>query len=424
MKTQFDVLIIGGGPSGSTAGGLLSDAGLSCCIIEKEAFPRFRIGESLLPGGNAILKRLGVWEKMDDAGFLRKYGAEFISTDGSQRVHNIFARGLKKGLEYTYQVERSKFDQLLITNAAEKGATVFHEQQVISAELVDGIWQVETRTSNTDAPRQTFTAKWLVDASGRSAFFGKNRKLAQDHIPYPKRLAVYSHFSGVKLVNEGEAKGNILITRLADGWFWVIPLDDEKTSVGVVSTKKRDEWVNENFTPQAFFEKEVARSPYLSDLMANAQAKDEFRTTGDYCYSHTNYAEQQSILVGDAAGFIDPIFSSGVYLALRSAEMASDAIINAEQNKRLLSTSDTKQYTRELKRNVRVMRDLIEVYYSDKGFSVFMAPSNKLKLFDSVNSIVAGNTSPGFSVWWRFRLFKIICWLNRYINLIPDQKFS
>lgn len=425
LKNHFDVLIVGGGPAGSTTGALLAEAGLSCCIIEKESFPRFHIGESLLPGGNDILQRLGVWDKMDDAGFLRKYGAEFISTDGSQQVHNIFARGLKKGLDYTYQVERAKFDQLLIDNAAAKGATVMHQQQVLTAELIDQLWQVETRgTGSSDSPKQTFTAKWLIDASGRNAFYGKSRKLPRDTIPYPKRLAVYSHFSGVKVRTEGEARGNILVTRLSDGWFWVIPLDAEKTSVGVVSTKKREEWQDESFTPQAFFDKEVARSPYLTDLMSNATVKDEFRVTADYTYSHTTYADKQMMLVGDAAGFIDPVFSSGVYLALRSGQMAADAIIKADKGQRVLSAKEAAAYTKTLKRNVRVMRDLIEVYYSDKGFSVFMSPTNKFKLFDSVNSILAGNTSPGLAVWWRFKLFRIICWLNRRIGMVPDQEFS
>ncbi|HEB28992.1 MAG TPA: NAD(P)/FAD-dependent oxidoreductase [Porticoccus sp.] len=420
ITEHLDVLIVGGGPAGSTAAALLVEAGLKVCIVEKEPFPRFKIGESLLPGGNDILKRLGIWEKMDDAGFIRKYGAEFVSSDGSSRVHNIFSEGLVKGLDYTYQVERSKFDLLLLNNAIKKGASLLQPAKVISTELKEGQWQVAVEAENQTTQYQ---ATWLLDASGRDAFFGKKQKLAQDTIPYPKRFAVYSHFKGVKR-NSGKEAGNIIITRLRDGWFWSIPLDDDKTSVGVVSVRKRDEWKDPNFTAETFFNNEIKRSTYLSGLLENAQALDDFRITADYTYSFSDYAGPQHMLLGDAAGFIDPIFSSGVYLAMRSATMAVDAILPAHREKRTLTTRDCNTYTKKLKSNVRVMRNLIEVYYDPKGFTIFMSPSEKFKLFQSVNSIVAGNSNPGFSLRWRFRLFLLLCKINKRFKLAPDQELA
>lgn len=421
MTTQFvDAFIIGGGPAGSTAAALLADAGMTVCIAEKEAFPRFKIGESLLPGGNDILKRLGIWDKMDDAGFIRKYGAEFVSSDGKSRVHNIFAEGLVKGLDYTYQVERSRFDQLLMTNATDKGARLMQPCTVKSLEKVDEHWQI---TVESNAITTTFSAKWLLDASGRAAFFGKKHKLAQDNIPYPKRFAVYNHFTGVKR-NEGNEAGNIIITRLRDGWFWSIPLDDEKTSVGVVSVRNRDEWKDPDFTSEIFFDRQIQRSAYLSGLLEGAKALNDYQVTADYTYSFTDYAGPQHMLLGDAAGFIDPIFSSGVYLAMRSASMASDTIIKANSEQRKLSDKECNSYTTQLKKNVRVMRDLIEVFYDRKSFSVFMSPTSKLKLFQSVNSIVAGNSNPSFSLKWRFKLFLLICKINRRFKLTPDQKLA
>lgn len=418
MSRKIDALIIGAGPAGSTAAALLADAGLQVLLVERESFPRFRIGESLLPGGNAILKRLGLWDKMDDAGFIRKYGAEFVSADGASRVHNIFSEGLVKGLDYTYQVERSRFDALLLENAVAKGAQLLQPGRVTATNEVDGQWQV---TLESEAGKEVVTTPWLFDASGRSAFLGKRLQLAQDKIPYPKRFAVYNHFEGIPR-RSGKEAGNIIITRLRNGWFWAIPLDADKTSVGVVSTRKRDEWQDPDFTEETFFSNEVARAPFLSGLMAQATPCDKYRVTADYTYSFTDYAGGNFMLLGDAAGFIDPIFSSGVYLAMRSATMAADAVLAAHREQRALSATEQSDYTVQLKKNVRIMRDLIEVYYDPQSYSVFMSPSERFQLFQSVNSIVAGNSNPGFSLKWRFRLFLLICRLNRYLPLVPEQK--
>ena len=420
MSDTYDAVIIGAGPAGSTAATLLAQAGLRVLLTEREPFPRFRIGESLLPGGNAILKRLGLWEKMDEAGFIRKYGAEFVSADGASRVHNVFADGLVQGLDYTYQVERCRFDALLLDNAIATGAELRQPCRVTSAVEQDGQWQV---TLDSDAGKQVLTTPWLLDASGRTAFLGKRLKLAQDSIPYPKRFAVYNHFEGVPR-REGKEAGNIIITRLSNGWFWAIPLDENKTSVGVVSTRKRDEWLDPDFTEETFFSNEVARAPFLSGLMADAKPCDKYRVTADYTYSFTNYAGDNYMLLGDAAGFIDPIFSSGVYLAMRSATMAADAVLAAHAEGRGLRPAEQVRYTKQLKKNVRTMRDLIEVYYDAESYSVFMSPSERFKLFQSVNSIVAGNSSPGFSLKWRFGLFLLICRLNRFLPIVPRQKLA
>jgi len=417
VDIQLDALIIGAGPAGTTAAAVLAQGGLDVWLVEREEFPRFRIGESLLPGGNAILKRIGVWDKMDDAGFIRKYGAEFVSADGQSRVHNIFAEGLVKNLDYTYQVERAKFDKLLLDNALEKGATLKQPWRVVSAQENDMGWHVALQNGEEELQ---VTCRWLLDASGRTAFLGRRLNLAEDNIPYPKRFAVYNHFEGVKRAS-GKEGGNIIITRLKNGWFWSIPLDANKTSIGVVSTRKKDEWKDPAFTPEVFFNNEIERGPYLQSLLEEAKPLDDFRVTADYTYSFTQFGGPHYLLLGDAASFIDPIFSSGVYLAMRSATMASDMILAAQTSGRALAPREVDSYTCSLKKNVRIMRNLIEVYYDPKGYEVFMSPTERFKLFQSVNSIVAGNSSPGFSLRWRFRLFLFICRLNRRFQLAPEQ---
>jgi len=323
-------------------------------------------------------------------------------------------------MDYSYQVERSRFDQLLLENALEKGANLLQPCKVVSAEEFSDGWQV---TVETGGSKRTFVASWLLDASGRTAFVGRRLKLPEDNIPYPKRFAVYNHFSGVKRA-EGAAGNNIIVTRLSNGWFWAIPLDAEKTSVGVVSTRDQDEWKAPDFTPQMFFDREVQRGSFLQELMADAEPLDEYRVTADYTYSFSHYGSDRYLLLGDAAGFIDPIFSSGVYLAMYSANLAADVVMKAHAQGRALSVADTTAYTRQIKRNVRVMRDLIEVYYDSSGYSVFMSPTERFKLFQSVNSIVAGNSSPGFSLRWRFSLFLWICRLNRWLPIVPRQRLS
>ncbi len=422
---RVDALIIGAGPAGTTAATLLAQQGLTVWLVERDAFPRFRIGESLLPGGNAILKRLGIWDKMDDAGFLRKYGAEFVSSDGKSRVHNVFADGLIKDLDYAYQVERSRFDKLLLDNAVAAGAVLQQPCRVISVkervgENEQNGWHV---TLDNGTQRLEVETDWLLDASGRTAFLGRRLKLTEDEIPYPKRFAVYNHFHSVKRA-PGPQGNNIIVTRLRDGWFWAIPLDEKKTSVGVVSTRKREEWKDPNFTPEVFFDNEVQRGEFLRELLENATPLDDFRVTADYTYSFSHFGGPRHLLLGDAACFIDPIFSSGVYIAMRSAEMAADAVLQARQEKRSLSAADTRRYTRRLKSNVRTMRRLIEVYYHQQGYAVFMSPTDRLQLFQAVNSIVAGNSKPGFAVSWRFRLFLLVCWLNRYFNMVPGQRLQ
>lgn len=415
-----DVAIIGAGPAGSTAAALLAEQGLSVYLLERDEFPRFRIGESLLPGGNALLKRLGVWDKMDAAGFIRKYGAEFVSADGDTRVHNVFSEGLLKGFDYAYQVERARFDTLLRDNAVEKGAALLQPRRVTAVEQQEESWRLSLNEG--EGPSEVH-ARWLLDASGRTAFLGRRLGHSEDHIPYPKRFAVYNHFEGVPR-REGREGGNIVITRLQDGWFWAIPLDDCKTSVGVVSTRKREQWKDPAFTAETFFHNEMERSPYLSSLLRDAVPGDSYRVTADYTYSFTDYAGARYLLTGDAAGFIDPVFSSGVYLAMRSASMAAEQVLLAHRQQRAITVAEQERYTRSIKKNVRVMRDLIEVYYDSNSYSVFMSPSNRFQLFQSVNSIVAGNSHPPFAIRWRFRLFLLICRLNRLLPLVPPQKFN
>jgi flavin-dependent dehydrogenase len=408
LANTIDVLIIGGGPSGSCAGAALARAGLKVRILESSDFAEPRIGESLLPYCNALFEQIGAWEKIEAAGFIRKYGAEFETTDGTQRVQNIFAKGYIPHLDYTYQVERLRFDQLMLDHAVEKGCKLDTTTEIETATEHPNHISLQTQDG------QTLKTRWLIDASGRRRFLGKHWKLPTEPNPYPSRVAVFNHFKNAARASGSEA-GNIIITRQKKGWFWQIPINEDTTSVGYVSLSA--DLRNSSQCPHAWFEQNVAQSPAVAERLKAAEPCGDYKTTTDYSHMFEHFCGERYFLVGDAATFSDPIFSSGVYLGLESALAASQAIVDAGEN--ALSSKAQAEYTETLKARTKIIRELVDIFYSDSGFAVFMNPTEKFKLFAAVNSIVAGNTRPGFGVRWRYALFKRICLWNRNYRLVP-----
>ncbi|WP_309398631.1 NAD(P)/FAD-dependent oxidoreductase [Cerasicoccus maritimus] len=409
----IDCLIAGAGPAGTAAGILLAEAGLRVVIVEKQDFPRFRIGESLIPAVNATLKKLGVWERMDEAGFLRKYGAEFLYGDGSQVVHNVFAKGFVPGYEYTYEVERKRFDQLLLDRAVEAGCEVRQPVAVDSAEQVDQRWRVKLSNG------ESIDAQWFLDASGRGGVLPRRLGMKREEFDHlPRRFAVFNHFRGVQRRPGCEA-GNITIVRVPDGWFWSIPLDAERTSVGLVTARNEP-----GKRPPEIFADCVARNAFLRGWMADAEPLDDFQVQADYSFRQPRYAGENWFLLGDSACFLDPVFSSGVYLALSSAEHAAGLICGQARERGYLTDSEQKSYEDNLNGRVSVMNKLVSIFYDPYGFSVFMSPTNRFRLFAAVNAIVAGHTQMEFGLRWRFALFCWICRLNRRAPLAPLVELS
>jgi len=409
--TDFDVIIIGGGPAGSCAGAALAREGLRVLITEKAEYPEYRIGESLLPNGNKIFKEIGVWEKIKAAGFIPKYGAEFETADGSKNVHNIFARGLGQTETYTYQVERPKFDALLLDHAAESGCVVDR-----SANITE-IKRSKNKHALTSEDGRNWTSKWLIDATGRRRLLSKTWNLPYDSNPFPSRIAVYSHFTNVTR-KSGKERGNIIITRLPKGgWFWTIPISENTTSVGFVSLSA--DLKASGLSPREWFKANLQKSEAVSKRMEGATELIDYRTTTDYSFMHEKFCGSNYFLIGDAATFSDPMFSSGVYLGLESARSAARAIIKADAKNRFLTEREQTEHTVDLKKRTQGIRHLIDTFYSDSGFAVFMNPTDKFKLFAAVNAVVAGNTKPGFSVRWRYKLFRVVCHLNKQYRLVP-----
>jgi len=417
----FDTLIIGGGPAGSTAGSWLGQKGRDVLICEKERFPRFHIGESLLPNGNRILKEIGVWDTIQNAGFIKKYGAEFTLPDRSQSVDNVFANGLVRGLKQTYQVERSRFDHILLEHAQKSGCVVRQRHKVCTAERTENGWKVELANLDTDEIERVHT-RWIIDASGRNCVMGRILNLKKESIPYPSRFAVYNHFSGIPR-SEGKARGDIIVLRLRDGWFWVIPISESVTSVGVVAQKGAMREKRE--TLEDYFWRKIGESSFLSKLLQNAAPLDSFRIESGYCFSYDVFGRDHVFLAGDAASFIDPVFSSGVYLALESGLLSAKTVDSLLENEQRSSNEHVySRYTRSMKKRIRVVRDLIESYYDNKAFDVFMTPKPPFRIPAAINSVLAGCTRPPFVVRWRIWLFRKICALHRRRPIVPRVEWE
>lgn len=412
---DYDVIVIGAGPAGSSAATRTASAGLKTLVIEKEIFPRFRIGESLLPHGNALLRETGVWPKVEAAGFIRKFGASFHLADGSADKEVIFANGLIPGLDQTFQVERAKFDALLLDHARETGAEVRTATTVVNVSSEAGGHRIAL--SGTDGTRSEITARWIIDSSGRDQFFPSELKRRLDPSPFPKRVAIYNHFTRVPRA-DGDAAGHTVIVRLPDGWFWIIPIDAERTSVGLVTTVEAMRSARRK--PDEFFYQAVASSSKLSELLAGAEPTLSFHVTSDYSYFRRRLASERLVLAGDAGGFFDPIFSSGVYMACYSAKLAAQLVVRAHRQNRPLTSRECDRYTREFKAHAGVFQKLITAFYDNASFSVFMCPRPPLGLAPTITSIVAGHSRLPFPMWWRFQVFLLVCRLQHRFPLVPD----
>jgi len=366
-QQAYDVVVVGGGPAGSTAATVLSQQGRRVLLLEKEKFPRYHVGESLLPFCYFPLARLGMIERMKASAFPRKYAVQFVTTDGRVSAPFYFHHHMQHEAAVTWQVLRSQFDQMLLDNAREKGVEVREETEVLSL-LRDGGRVCGVAAAGTGSasgtPRFEVHAPITIDASGRGAFTIKANDW-RNWDPQLNKVAVWTYFRGA-LRDPGIDAGSTTVALLPDrGWFWYIPLADDVISVGVVA--ERDYLFDEGNDLAQIHCREVNKNPWVRDHLAQGRQFGEYRVTKEFSYRSTYCAEDGLVLVGDAFAFLDPVFSSGVYLALRSGELAADAVHNALSDNDL-SARRFAAYSDRMRWEIESMRKLVYVFY-DKGFS-------------------------------------------------------
>jgi len=415
--SSYDTIIIGGGPGGSTAASVLARAGKKVLILERERFPRFHIGESLIPFGNEELRSIGVWGKIQQAGFMPKRGAEFVLGDAQASSHVLFGKHLPNFYAGTYQVERARFDHLLLEHAESLGAEVWQETKVETAEISDHGVSV---TCQRDGVTRRIEARWLLDASGRDSFLARQMQLPKTDLGLKKKLATYAHFRGV-FRNSAPADGHITVVRLDFGWFWFIPLDAEKTSVGLVQFLEH--FQSTGMKPEEHFEHIVATTPELQRRLGQATRISAYTSTGDYTYRHLQNAGPRWMLIGDAAGFIDPVFSSGVMLAIKSGHLAARETLAADDAGTTLSARAQRRYTAKVGQMCTIFLRMIKMFYNNQSFEVFMCKA-PTRIECAVNNLVAGNTDLSWTLRFRVWVFYAICALQQHFPIVPRLKLS
>jgi flavin-dependent dehydrogenase len=409
---NHDVIIIGGGPAGSTAAMTLAQAGRRVLVLEKEKFPRFHIGESLLPYNVLLFQKLGVWPKIEAGGFMPKRGAQFLSGSDPRHIRINFGDGAFTECPAAIQVERSRFDQILLEHARECGAEVREQCLVLSHEITaDG---VSVKYRNADGVVGEERAAFLIDASGLSNFTA-NRAGERKIYPTHKKVAIFGHFTGVEMPT-GECYGDILIVRRRNSWSWLIPLSEEKTSVGLVVDAA--DLKSSGMAPADLFSSAMEDTPALKQRMQHATRVGDMHVLSDFSYKNDALVAPRLVRAGDASGFIDPIFSSGVFLATTSGHWGALAVHEALQQGRTM-TPAMRRFERDTRRRISVYWQFIEGFYTDPFTQLFFEPQDFMKLPSAINCVLAGRADLPFSAKWRLWLFFFLVWVQKRWPLTP-----
>lgn len=381
-----DVLVIGGGPAGSTAAGLLAERGYHVTLLEKAHHPRFHIGESLLPANLPLLDRLGVADAVKAIG-MEKWGAEFVSPWHDHQQSFEFADAMDKSMPMAYQVRRSEFDEILIRNASSKNARVVEGCQVQDVSFLPDDSGAMVRARHDDGSVETVRARFVMDASGRDTFLG-NRFKAKQRNKQHNSAAIYAHFSGVQR-SPGKAAGNITVYWFEHGWFWFIPLADGATSVGVViwpyylKTRKQKPLAQ-------FFQETIALCKPLHERLQHTRITSPVEATANFSYACDHTHGSNYLLLGDAYTFIDPIFSSGVLLAMHSAFAGADAVDTCLRHPQQAAAA-LKKFDQTMRIGPKAFSWFIYRVTNPTLRNMFMAPRDYFRVKQALLSVLAGD---------------------------------
>lgn len=396
-----DVLVIGGGPAGATAAAVLASEGRKVVMVEKAHHPRFHIGESLLPANAALFDRLGVRDQIERIG-MPKFGVEFVSPDHDHTAQVEFADAWDKSMPYAWQVRRSEMDEILFRNAATRGAETVEGCRVREVSFdADG---ADVQAVLDDGTRRQWRARFVLDASGRDTFLS-NKLKAKLKNPRHNSSALFGHFVNAERL-PGKQEGNITIFWFDHGWFWYIPLADGTTSIGAVCwpyyLKSRKKPLKD------FFADTIAMCEPLAQRLKDAALVDDaVYATGNYSYTSTHCSGERYLMLGDAYAFIDPVFSSGVYLAMHSA-FEGAKVVAATLDQPARAAAARKHFERDMRRGPREFSWFIFRVTNPTMRDFFMYPQNPFRVKEALLSLLAGDIHGKTPIWGSLRILKTI----------------
>ena len=413
---DFDVAVVGGGPAGAAAASVLARSDRRVLVLERERFPRFHIGESQVPWIHEVLARIGVDKAVAAAGFVEKWGASFTSADSEADQYADFSQAFEVPNPQAFQVPRAVFDQILLEHAVNCGAVVLQERTAIAAVFDDD----GVALTYADAGGETrVTVGAIIDASGRAGFLAK--RFGERHRdPVLQNIAVHRQYEGVPR-REGRRAGDIqMVTRPDKGWFWFIPIDATTMSVGVVVPQSVYKAAAQP-TPEETLSHFLAETPAAAQLVASAMPISPARFDADYSYLHSRHAGDRFVLVGDAGAFLDPIFSTGVLLALQSGIEAAEVIAAGLRDGDLRGRRFA-DYERRLVRRYHHFRRFAVGFYNPAFRDLFFSASSRFGIYGAVLSVLSGNWRPSWKTRLRLSAFFFLVALQRFIPLAPHQQ--
>lgn len=421
---QYDAIVIGGGPGGTGSAARLAQLGRRVLLVEKEKFPRFQIGESLLPASVPLLEKIGAARAIRSAGFVEKFAAEFVTFDGSKKRRYPFADGLVGGPASTYQVERDRFDDILLSNARTHGVEVRQNVEARGVRFSERGAHVKLRRAG-ETSDATANAAFLIDASGRNTLVARREDIRRMD-PDLRNFSVFTHVKNAGRAT-GRAAGDVTIVISPNGWWWLIPLSGDITSVGMVAPTRA---LDGKRPGEDYFYEKIAESSYLTARLEGSERVAPVRATTNYSYRVDSLVGDRWALVGDAAGFIDPIFSSGAHLALASGIDAAETIhrsLDLRVAARRRTTSLLRAYERRLLRSMDLYRAFVHAWYGPSLAELLMAPTDALQLRAAVTTLLAGYGDGNLGVKWRLGVFDALVKTNNaraLVERLPGRRGS
>ena len=396
MTNNYDAILIGAGPAGSSAATILAEKGHNVLLIEREKFPRYHVGESLLPFTFEPLKRLGLIDDMRSSSFTKKYSVQFISTSGEASQPFYFNSRYEDDVAQTWQVLRSEFDHMLLNKARSKGANVLEETQVLDL-LRDGERVTGVRVRTSDGNEVEYSAPITLDCTGKESFSSsRNRWRMRD--PYLNKVAVWTYYKGAKR-DTGIDEGATTVAFLPEkGWFWYIPQHNDMVSVGVVAEGKyltRDKVK----APKEIFDREVSQNKWIKEYLNPGKCTGDYYITNEYSFHSKHCGSEGLLLVGDAYCFLDPVFSSGLMLALKSGIMAADKVSEAIKNNNFCP-SQFSDYSSTLREGIENMRKLVYAFY-DPSFTFRDITDKHPDLAGDITDCLSGDVNKDFTELFR-----------------------